>query len=270
MTLWRLRSIRTCIKKISFSTLLYIFCIGLFLLAELLLLLKEYVPPILILSLTVCSGLLSFAALVTDHRSDIALAWKSPVTKVAVAFISFWVSAYSLHFADDMIVQYTSLSPAKFPRAQTLMASVIAPILWVVVFSFVFVGLYVLQGFLMVRNFLLSSKCFMRCKLYRTLRIVSSLPIRPLQEPNTFLDVVKLIGIQIMTMVVIVGLLTIVSSSEINDRPFRQLFVVSSFYSNNGVCRSLPNDDEIFIFEDGKVLHVSDKISLSFGIVGCP
>lgn len=113
----------------------------------------------------------------------------------------------------------------------------------------------------------MSSKRFLRFKPYRILRIVFSLPTKPMQEPNAILEAGKLVALALMTVVVTPMLLGIVSTNDVIDRPFRQLFVISSFYSNNGACRNLPSAEEISIFEDGKVLRISDKTSLSFGIL---
>lgn len=236
---------------------------------EILFLLREMMSPLWLLLVIFNFGLLGFAALVIDHRAMIVSTWRHPLTKIVVVLISGGISVYSLNYADDMIVQYSLLAPSTFTRAQTVLASAIAPILWISAFAFVLAGLYLVQAFLMIRGILLSSKRFLRFKPYRVLSIAFSLPRRPLPEPNTWLEVSKLAGLAVVTVIITPFVLRLAASDEFSDPLFRKMFIVSSFYTNYGACPPLPKTAKISLLDDGMALYVADPDALTFRLTRC-
>lgn len=263
-----LRQARSRVKTTSLQLLLSFFCICFLLIAELLVQINDMSPAIIIL-LASCSGLLGFTALVIDNWTEITIAWKNPLIKLVVLFTAFLVSGYSLHLADNAIFEYTLLSPSTFPRAQTLLASAIAPILWMVIFLVLFLVLYFIQAFFVLKKILSSIDWLVRSAPYRLLRIIFSIPARPVEALNILLEFSKLIGLALMGLIVMPLLLQLISSEGKIDWLLMRIFVVSGFYTNGKACHNINEKDQIFILENSKAIHFLEDITPSFQIVEC-
>lgn len=272
LTLSRLRRVKRRIKTAKIEEVLSGACLAFAVVGMALSFLSKEIeiPPRWAVQIIILAAFFGFGAAIIDSWSTIVNIWKHQSTKIVVAFVAFGISIISFNSAGELIVGYTHVNPLFFSSSQIVMASIIAPILWVCAIFFVLAFWYIVKFVQFFHSIIISNKIIMRSLPCRILQILFGRAY--CSHPKYFQDILiesgTMLGIALMLMIVIPISITIFSSSY-TENFLKKTFVTTTFYTNTGVCSNIPDKAKFFFLDHERIIFISDDNQKTLKISTC-
>lgn len=221
---------------------------------------KVEIPPTLAVQIIILAAFFGVGTAIIDSWSIIVTISKNQLTKIVVAVIAFVISILSFNSSGEIIVGLTHVNPSFFSSSQAVMAAIISPILWLCAIYFVLILLYFVKIAQFFHHTIVSSKKIMR---WLPCRILSILFGRDYSStPKRFRDILvesaTILGIALMAVIVIPVSMTIFASGN-TENLLKKIFIETTFYTNNGVCSSIPDKAKFFFLDHERIIFVSDE-----------